>query len=63
MIIDCDLAALEWRVGAELSRDSTMIEEIISGVDIHTANALAIFGDAKYRQESKVVSFRSLGGI
>lgn len=62
MMIDCDLSALEWRVGAEISRDPIMIEEIVNGVDIHTANAVAIFGDAKYRQESKTVSFRSLYG-
>lgn len=62
MIIDADLSALEWRVAAELCRDPVMIQEIIDGVDIHTANAIAIFGDAKFRQESKTVSFRSLYG-
>jgi DNA polymerase-1 len=62
MLIDADLSALEWRVGAELSQDEVMIREIIDGVDIHTANAIAIFGDSKFRQESKTVSFRSLYG-
>lgn len=50
----------DWRVAAELCRDDTMIQEIVDKVDIHTANAIAIFGDAKYRQEAKTVSFRSL---
>lgn len=62
MIIDGDLAALEWRMAAELCRDPVMIQEIVDGIDIHTANAISIFGDAKYRQESKTVSFRSLYG-
>lgn len=62
MILDADLSALEWRVAAELCRDKTMIQEILDKVDIHTANAIAIFGDKKYRQEAKTVSFRLLYG-
>lgn len=62
MILDADLSALEWRVAAELCRDPTMIQEIVDNVDIHTANAIAIFGDAKFRQEAKTVSFRLLYG-
>lgn len=58
MLLDCDLSALEWRVGAELSRDPVMIQEIIDGVDMHTNNAINLFGDVKFRQEAKVVSFR-----
>ena len=59
MILDADLSALEWRVGAELSRDPVMIQEIVDGIDMHTNNAIALFGDAKFRQEAKVVSFRA----
>lgn len=62
MLIDNDLSALEWRVGAELSRDPVMIQEIEAGIDMHTDNAIKLFGDAKFRQEAKVVSFRSLYG-
>jgi len=62
ILIDADLSALEWRVGAELSRDVIMVNEIVSGVDMHTLNAIALFGDAKYRQEAKVCSFRFLYG-
>lgn len=62
MILDADLSALEWRVAAELCRDPVMIQEIVDDVDIHTANAIAIFGDAKFRQEAKTVSFRLLYG-
>jgi DNA polymerase-1 len=62
VLLDADLSALEWRVAAELSRDPTMIQEIVDGVDIHTANALSLFGDAKFRQESKTISFRALYG-
>lgn len=56
------VSQLEWRVGAELSKDKTMIGEIIDGLDIHTANAINLFGSDKYRQESKTISFRSLYG-
>jgi len=54
------LSALEWRVGAELSRDLIMIQEIVDGIDMHTNNAINLFGDAKFRQEAKIISFRFL---
>lgn len=62
VILNGDLSALEWCVGAELSQDQTMIQEIIDGTDIHTANSLSIFGTDAFRQESKTISFRSLYG-
>jgi len=62
VLLDCDLSALEWRVGAELSRDPVMIQEIVDGIDMHTDNASKLFGAIKFRQEAKVVSFRSLYG-
>jgi len=37
-----------------------MIQEIVEGVDIHTLNAISIFGSDSFRQDAKVVSFRSL---
>ena len=36
-----------------------MIQEIVDGIDMHTNNAINLFGDAKFRQEAKVVSFRA----
>ena len=62
MIVDADLSALEYRVAAELSRDALMIQEIMDGLDIHTANAINLFGDAKYRQEAKILTFRMIYG-
>lgn len=62
MLINADLGALEWVTAAGLCQDQVMIQEILDGVDIHTANSIAIFGDASYRQESKVISFRALYG-
>lgn len=62
MLLDCDLSALEFRGAAELSRDPVMIKEIIDGVDIHTDNAVNHFGDAKYRQDAKILTFRGIYG-
>jgi DNA polymerase I-like protein with 3'-5' exonuclease and polymerase domains len=61
-IVVGDLAQLEWRIAAWLSQDPVMIAEIKSGVDIHAKNAQDIFGDVKYRQVSKIKTFRSLYG-
>lgn len=62
MLLDCDLSALEWRCGAQLSQDKNMIQEIVDGIDMHSNNAINLFGDVKFRQEAKVISFRSLYG-
>ena len=61
-IVDADLSSAEWIGAAFITQDPVMIEEILSGIDIHTANAIAIFGDASYRQVCKVFTFRSLYG-
>ena len=58
MLIDCDLSALEYRVAAELCQDSLMIAEIAEGLDIHSANAVNLFGDISFRQAAKVLTFR-----
>lgn len=58
MIVDSDLSGLEYRVAAELSQDQLMIKEIAEGLDIHSANAINLFGDVKFRQEAKVLTFR-----
>jgi DNA polymerase-1 len=62
MLIDCDLSALEFRGAAELSRDPAMIREIEEGIDIHLDNAIKHFGDAKYRQDAKILTFRGIYG-
>ena len=62
MILDADLSSLEYRVAAELSRDKVMIQEIVDGLDIHSANAINLFGDVKYRQEAKILTFRMIYG-
>lgn len=78
VIVNADLAQIEWRIAAELSRDPVMLQELYDGEDIHTANAVQIFGadithkdhpdkeiaDAfdKIRTASKTVSFRLLYG-
>lgn len=62
MLIDVDLSALEYRCAAELCRDPLMIEEIVQGLDIHSANAINLFGDVKFRQEAKVLTFRMIYG-
>lgn len=70
VILNIDLKQIEWRVGAELSRDAVMLDELNRGVDIHTENAKAIFGAdpekmskeefSVVRTASKTVSFRLL---
>ncbi len=69
MIIDADLAQIEWRIAAELSRDKVMLQELKDGVDIHSLNAILFFKVSKdtpdfkkYRQASKTISFRLLYG-
>jgi DNA polymerase I-like protein with 3'-5' exonuclease and polymerase domains len=39
-----------------------MIQEIVDGLDIHSANAINLFGDVKYRQEAKILTFRMIYG-
>lgn len=39
MIVDCDLAQLEWRIACFLSQDKVGIQEIIDDVDFHLDNA------------------------
>lgn len=72
VIVNCDLGQIEWKVAADLCRDSTMVKEIQEGLDIHTANTEHIFGVNKkdcdpkkwkeLRTTAKTVSFRSLYG-
>jgi DNA polymerase I-like protein with 3'-5' exonuclease and polymerase domains len=57
-----DLSQLEWRVAAWQSQDPVAMQEIFDGVDIHLDNAIKFFGDAKYRQDAKIMTFRLLYG-
>jgi DNA polymerase-1 len=70
-MLEVDLAQIEWRVAAWLSRDLVMLQEIKDGVDVHTENAIRIFdadpdGDKKRFKElrtiAKIVTFRLLYG-
>ena len=62
LILVIDLSQLEWRVAAWLSQDPIAMREIIDGVDCHLDNAIRFFGDAKYRQDAKIFTFRLLYG-
>lgn len=62
LILVIDLSQLEWRVAAWLSQDPVAIAEILNDVDCHLDNAIKFFGDAKFRQEAKILTFRLLYG-
>jgi DNA polymerase I-like protein with 3'-5' exonuclease and polymerase domains len=62
LILAIDLSQLEWRVAAWLSQDPVAMQEIIDGVDCHADNAIKFFGDIKYRQAAKIMTFRLLYG-
>jgi len=62
LILVIDLSQLEWRMAAWLSQDPVAMQEIIDGVDCHLDNAVRFFGDAKYRQDAKIFTFRLLYG-
>ena len=62
LILVIDMSQLEWRVAAWLSQDQVAMREILDGTDIHTDNAINFFGDIKYRQQAKIMTFRLLYG-
>ena len=62
LILVIDLSQLEWRVAAWLSQDPIAMQEIWDDVDCHLDNAIKFFGDAKYRQDAKIMTFRLLYG-
>jgi DNA polymerase I-like protein with 3'-5' exonuclease and polymerase domains len=62
LILVIDLSQLEWRVAAWMAQDSVAMQEIFDGVDIHLDNAIKFFGDPKYRQDAKIMTFRLLYG-
>lgn len=72
VIVNLDLAQIEWRVAAELSRDPVMLHEIKTKVDVHADNAVRFFGAGEFaagsdefeklRTAAKVMTFRLLYG-
>ena len=62
LILVIDLSQLEWRVAAWLSQDPVALQEILNDIDCHLDNAINFFGDAKYRQAAKIMTFRLLYG-
>lgn len=57
-----DASQLEWRIAAWLAQDQVAMDEIRAGIDCHLDNAVRFFGDAKYRQSAKIMTFRLLYG-
>jgi len=72
VLLNCDLAQIEFRIAAELSRDPVMLKEIKDGLDTHTDNAIRFFEADKYNKDSdefkvlrnnaKTLTFRLLFG-
>jgi DNA polymerase-1 len=62
VIMNGDLSSLEWNGACQLSGDKVMLNEIVDKVDAHTMNSNDCFGSPDFRQEAKVISFRSIYG-
>lgn len=60
MIVNCDARALEVYCGAYLSRDKVMMQELIDGIDMHSANMKAF--NLPSRLIAKVFKFRLMYG-
>lgn len=50
--LNLDLAQIEFRIAAELSRDPVMLGEINDGIDTHADNAIKFFGADKFDKNS-----------
>jgi len=63
-IMECDFAQLEFRVAAFLSQDSTAMQEIETGFDVHsyTAKVISDAGQPTARQAAKEHTFAPLFG-
>jgi len=64
MILDADLAQIEWRIAADLSEDPTMIADLLAGVDQHAATCtspdmMALPLTKANRQDAKIFNFRA----
>jgi len=63
-IMEADFAQLEFRVAAFLSQDTTAIDEVTTGFDVHsyTAQVISDAGQPMSRQEAKAHTFAPLYG-
>ena len=63
-IMEADFAQLEFRVAAYLSQDTTAIDEVTTGFDVHsyTAQVITDAGQNMSRQEAKAHTFAPLYG-
>jgi DNA polymerase I-like protein with 3'-5' exonuclease and polymerase domains len=63
-IMEADMAQLEFRVAAFLAQDTTAIEEVSTGFDVHayTAKVISDAGQPMSRQEAKAHTFAPLYG-
>ena len=63
-ILEADMAQLEFRVAAFLSQDTTAIDEVTNGFDVHsyTAKIITEAGQTMTRQEAKAHTFAPLYG-
>ena len=60
MIVQCDVSGLEIVCAAFLSQDKTLYKELNAGIDIHTANqiALGLKEGKEGRLVAKIFKFR-----
>lgn len=69
LLLDADYSQIELRILADISKDENMISAFLSGEDIHTSTASAVFGvplgsvTAEQRKRAKAVNFGIVYGI
>ncbi len=69
VLLDADYSQIELRLLADISKDENMISAFLSGADIHTSTASAVFGTpmenvtAEQRKRAKAVNFGIVYGI
>ena len=69
LLLDADYSQIELRILADISKDENMISAFLSGEDIHTSTASAVFGvplgavTSEQRKRAKAVNFGIVYGI
>lgn len=69
VLIDADYSQIELRLLAHVAKDETMIQAFLTGEDIHTSTAAAVFGvpvssvTGELRKRAKAVNFGIVYGI
>lgn len=69
VLLDADYSQIELRILADISKDENMINAFLSGADIHTSTASAVFGvpmdrvTGEQRKRAKAVNFGIVYGI